>query len=53
MRLFILDDNFILCVSRKVRLLLTLNILQAPMMEFIDTHCNVFTGEEENKFEHR
>ena len=28
-------------------------ILQAPMMEFIDTHCDVFTGEDENKFEHR
>jgi hypothetical protein len=27
--------------------------LQAPMMEFIDTHCDVFTGEDENKFEHR
>jgi hypothetical protein len=23
------------------------------MMEFIDTHCDVFTGDEENKFEHR
>lgn len=22
------------------------------MMEFIDTHCDVFTGDEENKFEH-
>lgn len=22
-------------------------------MEFIDTHCDVFTGEDENKFEHR
>ena len=36
-----------------MRLLLTLNILQAPMMEFIDTHCDVFTGDEENKFEDR
>lgn len=53
MRLFSLDHHFNFCVSRKVRLLLTLIILQAPMMEFIDTHCDVFTGDEENKFEHR
>ena len=43
----------ILYVSRELRLLLTHIVLQAPMMEFIDTHCDVFTGDEENKFEHR
>jgi hypothetical protein len=34
-------------------LFLTRIVVQAPMMEFIDTHCDVFTGEDENKFEHR
>ena len=49
----ILQRSF--CFACHVRSLFVLKptFLQAPMMEFIDTHCDVFTGEDENKFEHR